>query len=162
MSLTFFSQFLLDYLGLKNFFVATVALPSKSELSFTIVCTDFDPIIFWVALFKNCPVLVIAPFIDRDACSDCAAAADDDVFPVWFADVAFVWACAVMTDDAVVDKSISVTKAICMLIIFVTMLSWLFLNYMFYVKSRYDTTIVGCFKNHTLYDVLRFTGYRLN
>jgi len=42
-------------------------------------------------LFKNCPVLVIAPFIDRDACSDCAAAVDDDdVLPVWFADVAFV------------------------------------------------------------------------
>jgi hypothetical protein len=41
-------------------------------------------------LFKNCPVLVIAPFIDRDACSDCAVIVDDDVLPVWFADVAFV------------------------------------------------------------------------
>jgi len=118
-------QFLLDYLGLKNLFVATVALPSKSELSFTIVWTDFDPTIFWVALFKNCPVLVIAPFIDRDACSDCAAAVDDDdVLPVWFADVAFVWACAVLkSDDTVIDKSISVTKANGMLTIFVSMLS---------------------------------------
>lgn len=127
-----FCVVLVDYLGLKNLFVATVALPSKSELSLTMVCTDFDPAIFWVALFKNCPVLVIAPRIDFDACSDCAAVVADDVFPVWFADVAFVWAYAVKIDEDAVEKSISMAKTIVMLAIFVTMLSWSVLNYMLY------------------------------
>lgn len=55
------------HLELKYFFVATVALPSTSELSFTMVCADFELATFCVALFKNCPVSVIAPRIDCDA-----------------------------------------------------------------------------------------------
>ncbi len=56
------------YLWLRNFFVATVAFPNTSELSFTMVCADFEPASFCVALFKNFPVLVIASLIDCDAC----------------------------------------------------------------------------------------------
>jgi len=55
------------HLELKYFLVATVALPNTSELSFTMVCADFEPATFCVALFKNCPVSVIAPLIDCDA-----------------------------------------------------------------------------------------------
>lgn len=113
------TYFLLDYLGLKNFFVATVALPNKSELSFTTVCADFDPASFWVALFKNCPVLVIAPLIDWDACSDCVAVVNSDVLPEWFTEVEFVWAYIVLkTDGTVVDKSVSAANAITMLCYF--------------------------------------------
>ena len=61
-----------------------------SELSFTIVCADFDPAAFSVTLCKNCPVSVTAPLIDCDACLD---GVDVVVFPVWFIVVAFVWAC---------------------------------------------------------------------
>jgi hypothetical protein len=92
-----------DYLGLKCFFVATVALPNTSELSFTMVCVDFDPAIFCVALFKNCPVLVIAPLIDSDACLDGVV---DVVFPVWFVDV--VWGYT----ELVIPKNIIITKTI--------------------------------------------------
>jgi hypothetical protein len=62
--------FQLGYLELKYFFAATVALPNTAELSFTMVCADFEPAIFCVVLFKNCPVSVIAPLIDCDACLD--------------------------------------------------------------------------------------------
>jgi len=58
------------YLGLKNFFASTVALPNTSELSFTMVCADFEPATFCVTLFMNCPVSVIAPLIDPEACLD--------------------------------------------------------------------------------------------
>ena len=115
-----------NYLGLKNFFVVTVALPSTSELSFTMVCVDFDPAIFCVAFCTNCPVLVIAPLIDCDACLDGV-----DV-------VVFVWAYAeVVTDDNVIPKTIIVTKTIGIVTftIFATMLIWLIPHYMLYVNS---------------------------
>ena len=62
--------FLGYYLELKYFFVATVAFPSTFELSFTIVCADFDTAALSVTLCKNCPVSVTAPLIDCDTCLD--------------------------------------------------------------------------------------------
>ena len=58
-------------LRLKNFCISTVALPSISEVSFTIVLADCDVATFSVTLPKNSPVSVMAPLIDCDA-SSCA------------------------------------------------------------------------------------------
>ena len=70
------------------------------------VRADFEPAIFCVALFKHCPVSLIAPLIDCDASLDGV--------------VAFVRACAepipaIVADDNVIPKNIIVAKAIGMI-----------------------------------------------
>jgi hypothetical protein len=74
------------YLGPKNFFIPTVALPNTYDVSFTIVPADFDVASFSVAFCKNCPVSVIAPLVDCDASLDHVVG----VVPVRF--VAFILA----------------------------------------------------------------------